>query len=34
LLAKTKDAAMSGVYEPFKTTARVDGTARVPAWLG
>jgi uncharacterized protein len=34
LLAKTRDAAMSGVYEPFKTTARVDGTARVPAWLG
>jgi aryl-alcohol dehydrogenase-like predicted oxidoreductase len=34
LLAKTREAAMSGVYEPFKTTARVDGTARVPAWLG
>jgi aryl-alcohol dehydrogenase-like predicted oxidoreductase len=34
LLARTRDAAMTGQYEPFKTTARVDGTARVPAWLG
>jgi aryl-alcohol dehydrogenase-like predicted oxidoreductase len=34
LLARTREAAMSGIYEPFKTTARVDGTARVPAWLG
>jgi uncharacterized protein len=34
LLAKTKDAAMTGRYETFKTTAQVDGTARMPAWLG
>jgi aryl-alcohol dehydrogenase-like predicted oxidoreductase len=34
LLARTHDAAMTGLYEPFKTTARVDGTSRVPAWLG
>jgi aryl-alcohol dehydrogenase-like predicted oxidoreductase len=34
LLARTRDAAMTGKFEPFKTTARVDGTARVPAWLG
>jgi len=34
LLARTHDAAMTGEFEPFKTTARVDGTARVPAWLG
>ena len=30
LLARTRDAAMSGEYEPFKTTARMDGTTRVP----
>jgi len=34
LLARTRDAAMTGQFEPFKTTAQVDGTARVPAWLG
>lgn len=34
LLAKTKDAAMTGKYEPFKTTARFDGTARNVQWLG
>ena len=34
LLARTKDAAMTGQYEAFKTTARVDGTARNPDWLG
>ena len=33
LLAKTKDAALTGRYEPFKTTARFDGTARNPQWL-
>jgi aryl-alcohol dehydrogenase-like predicted oxidoreductase len=34
VLAKTHDAAMTGVYEPFKTTSRVDGSARRPDWLG
>ena len=34
VLAKTHDAAMTGQYEPFKTTARVDGSARRPDWLG
>ena len=34
LLARTRDAAMTGQYEPFKTTSRVDGTARNPNWLG
>ncbi|HUJ21146.1 MAG TPA: aldo/keto reductase [Bryobacteraceae bacterium] len=34
LVAKTKDAAMSGKYEPFKTTAQFDGTAYHPEWLG
>ena len=34
VLARTRDAAMTGQYEPFKTTARVDGSARRPDWLG
>jgi len=34
VLARTRDAAMTGQYESFKTTARVDGTARRPDWLG
>jgi len=34
LLAKTKDAALSGKYETFKTTTRQDGTARNPQWMG
>lgn len=34
LLAKTKDAALTGKYEPFKTTAMFDGTARNPKWMG
>jgi aryl-alcohol dehydrogenase-like predicted oxidoreductase len=33
ILAKTKDAAMSGEYELFKTSARFDGTAKNSAWL-
>jgi predicted aldo/keto reductase-like oxidoreductase len=33
-LAKTKDAAMTGKYEPFKTTGLFDGTANNPKWLG
>jgi aryl-alcohol dehydrogenase-like predicted oxidoreductase len=34
LLAKTKSAAMSGEYEPFKTTTMYDGTAHNPQWMG
>jgi aryl-alcohol dehydrogenase-like predicted oxidoreductase len=34
LLAKTRDAALTGRYEPFKTTSIFDGTAQNPAWLG
>lgn len=34
LLARTKEAAMTGKYEPFKTTAMFDGTARNPQWMG
>ena len=34
LLNKTREAAMNGTYELFKTTAHFDGTARHPDWLG
>jgi uncharacterized protein len=34
VLARTRDAALTGQYESFKTTARVDGTSRRPDWLG
>lgn len=34
LVAKTKDAALTGEFEPFKTSSRFDGTARHPQWLG
>jgi predicted aldo/keto reductase-like oxidoreductase len=34
LLDRTREAAMTGRFEAFKTTARVDGTARRPDWLG
>ncbi len=33
LLDKTKAAAMTGKYEPFKTTAQFDGTATHPEWM-
>ncbi len=33
LLARTKDAAMSGQFEPFKTTPQFDGTAQNPQWM-
>jgi predicted aldo/keto reductase-like oxidoreductase len=33
LLAKTKQAAMTGKFEPFKTTAAFDGTAHNPQWM-
>ena len=34
LVAKTKEAALAGTFEPFKTTAVFDGTAQHPEWLG
>jgi aryl-alcohol dehydrogenase-like predicted oxidoreductase len=34
LLAKTSAAAVSGRFEPFKTTSIFDGTAQHPEWLG
>ena len=33
-LAKTKDAALTGKFEPFKTSSIFDGTANNPKWLG
>jgi aryl-alcohol dehydrogenase-like predicted oxidoreductase len=34
LVQKTKSAASTGRFEPFKTTAQFDGTARKPEWMG
>lgn len=34
LVAKTKTAALTGRFEPFKTTAQFDGTAKHPEWMG
>src|SRR5258708_24698387 len=34
LIARTREAALSGKFELFKTTARFDGTARRPEWMG
>ena len=34
LLAKTREVALSGEFEPFKTTSIFDGTAEHPEWLG
>jgi aryl-alcohol dehydrogenase-like predicted oxidoreductase len=34
LLAKTKQAALSGKFELFKTSNEFDGTAHNPAWMG
>jgi aryl-alcohol dehydrogenase-like predicted oxidoreductase len=34
LVARTKQAAMTGKFEPFKTTAQFDGTATHPEWMG
>lgn len=34
LLAKTKTPALTGRYEPFKTTSEFDSTAYNPQWLG
>jgi aryl-alcohol dehydrogenase-like predicted oxidoreductase len=33
LLAKTKDAALTGEFEPFKTTHQFDSTAQNPQWM-
>ena len=33
-LEKTADVALTGQYEPFKTTSIFDGTAEHPEWLG
>lgn len=33
-LAKTQEAAMTGKFEPFKTSSIFDGTANNPKWLG
>jgi predicted aldo/keto reductase-like oxidoreductase len=34
LLTKTRDAALTGKLETFKTTTQQDGTARNPQWMG
>ena len=34
LLDRTREAATTGNYELFKTTAKFDATARNPQWLG
>ncbi|MDQ6788254.1 MAG: aldo/keto reductase [Acidobacteriota bacterium] len=34
LLAKTKDAATDGKFEPFKTSSIFDSTVKNPKWLG
>jgi uncharacterized protein len=34
ILAKTKDAALTGKFELFKTSSHYDGTIRNPSWLG
>ena len=34
LLAKTREAALTGKFEPFKTTTDFDGTAKNLAWMG
>jgi aryl-alcohol dehydrogenase-like predicted oxidoreductase len=34
IVSKTRDAAMTGKFEPFKTTTQFDGTAQHPEWMG
>jgi len=34
ILAKTKEAAMTGRFELFKTSSHFDGTIKNPSWLG
>src|SRR5260370_7208165 len=33
IVSKTREAAMTGTFEPFKTTAQYDGTPPHPAWM-
>jgi predicted aldo/keto reductase-like oxidoreductase len=33
IVSKTKQAAMTGKFEPFKTTPQYDGTAQHPEWM-
>jgi hypothetical protein len=33
LRAKTREAALTGKYELFKTSIRFDGTAQHPEWM-
>ncbi|WP_277883645.1 hypothetical protein [Nostoc sp. FACHB-133] len=34
LLNRTRQAALKGQYELFKTTSQFDSTAKNPEWLG
>jgi hypothetical protein len=34
IVSKTKEAAMTGKFEAFKTTMQYDGTAQHPEWMG
>jgi hypothetical protein len=34
LLAKTKEVAVAGKYELFKSSSQFDSTAKLPDWLG
>jgi hypothetical protein len=34
LLGKTREVAVTGKYELFKTTSHFDGTAKHPDWMG
>ena len=34
IVFKTREAAMTGRFEPFKTTTQFDGTAQHPEWMG
>ena len=34
MVSKTKEAAMTGKFEPFKTGVAFDGTAQHPEWMG
>jgi hypothetical protein len=34
MVSKTREAAMTGKFEPFKTTTQFDGTAQHPEWMG
>ena len=34
LMAKTREAALTGKFELFKTSTRFDGTAQHPEWMG